>query len=127
MTGEYFSWLSHDDLYYPIKLERQVASLSTLEDKNTIISSDYLLVDEKESPLSEMRLEYRDEEILYKLLMDSFINGCTLLIPKNIFLDIGVFEDTLKTTQDYHLWFRMMTKYSFHNIPELLVKSRQHA
>ena len=26
MTGEWFSWLSHDDLYYPQKIEKQIAS-----------------------------------------------------------------------------------------------------
>ena len=24
MTGDYFSWLSHDDLYYPDKIEKQM-------------------------------------------------------------------------------------------------------
>ena len=31
MTGEWFSWLSHDDLYEPDKLEKQVRYLNELE------------------------------------------------------------------------------------------------
>lgn len=27
MRGDYFSWLSHDDLYYPEKIERQIKFL----------------------------------------------------------------------------------------------------
>ena len=27
MTGDYFSWLSHDDLYYPDKIEKQMKEL----------------------------------------------------------------------------------------------------
>ena len=30
MTGEWFSWLSHDDLYLPNKLERQIKYLNSL-------------------------------------------------------------------------------------------------
>ena len=31
MTGEWFSWLSHDDLYVPEKLEKQIESINTLK------------------------------------------------------------------------------------------------
>jgi glycosyltransferase involved in cell wall biosynthesis len=30
MHGEWFSWLSHDDLYYPEKIEKQVAFINEL-------------------------------------------------------------------------------------------------
>ena len=30
MTGEWFSWLSHDDLYLPEKIEKQIAYISSL-------------------------------------------------------------------------------------------------
>jgi len=45
MKGEYFSWLSHDDVYYPNKIERQVKELEGLDDKKTIIHSDYEIAD----------------------------------------------------------------------------------
>ena len=37
MRGEYFSWLSHDDAYHPGKIQQQIAELSALEDKTTVI------------------------------------------------------------------------------------------
>ncbi|WP_032139571.1 glycosyltransferase family 2 protein, partial [Rickettsia tamurae] len=37
MKGEYFSWLSHDDIYYPNKIEHQVNILNKLDNKDTII------------------------------------------------------------------------------------------
>ena len=39
MTGEWFSWLSHDDLYYPQKLEKQMAYLNSLECSNREITN----------------------------------------------------------------------------------------
>ena len=30
MKGEWFSWLSHDDLYYPNKIKKQVEYLNSL-------------------------------------------------------------------------------------------------
>ena len=47
MKGEYLSWLSHDDMYKPFKLEKQVEVLNKLQDKNTIIFSNVELIDER--------------------------------------------------------------------------------
>ena len=33
MTGDYFSWLSHDDMYYPNKISRQVEELQNYDKK----------------------------------------------------------------------------------------------
>ena len=41
MTGDYFSWLSHDDMYYPNKISRQVEELQNY-DKKTILFSNLL-------------------------------------------------------------------------------------
>ena len=38
MTGEWFSWLSHDDLYEPNKLEKQIAYIQKLDINESIIS-----------------------------------------------------------------------------------------
>jgi len=47
MIGEYFSWLSHDDLYYPTKIAEQVDVLKNMKDKeHVILSSDYTLIDQ---------------------------------------------------------------------------------
>ena len=37
MKGEYFSWLSHDNIYYSNKIEIQIEALRTLIDRETII------------------------------------------------------------------------------------------
>ena len=38
MKGEYFSWLSHDDVYTPDKIEVQIDALRGLEEKNTLFA-----------------------------------------------------------------------------------------
>ena len=41
MSGDYFSWLSHDDLYYPEKIAAQVDYLSQATNKNLILFCDF--------------------------------------------------------------------------------------
>ena len=45
MRGELFSWLSHDDAYYPDKIARQVATLAAIEDDKTIPFCNYDIID----------------------------------------------------------------------------------
>ena len=45
MKGEYFSWLSHDDMYYPNKIERQIQELYKNGDLKSIVYSAYDLLD----------------------------------------------------------------------------------
>lgn len=128
MTWDYFSWLSHDDLYFPEKVQKQIEFLENLNyKKNVILYSNYIFIDEEGKEINKINLKYNEKEFLYKLTINSFLNGCTLLIPKIAFYEVGFFENTLKTTQDYHLWFRMLKTYHFINVPKYLVKSRQHA
>ena len=46
MKGLYFSWLSHDDIYTPDKIEKEICALSRLANKDTIILCESGYIDE---------------------------------------------------------------------------------
>lgn len=127
MRGEYFSWLSHDDLYYPNKIEEQVRMIKEIG-VDIIVYSDFDLIDEKGSILSVSSLPHIDHSIFkFWLTLESRLHGCTLLIPKQAFLTLGHFDEDLLTTQDYDVWFRFSSFYRFIHIPKVLISSRQHS
>jgi glycosyltransferase involved in cell wall biosynthesis len=127
MKGDYFSWLSHDDLYYPEKIEEQIDCLRSFEGNDVIVYSDYDLIDEYSELIHEVPIpHYEPNQFVYELLKCSFLHGCTLLVPKICFDTIGVFDETLATTQDYQLWVRMSKIYDFVHLPKRLVKARCH-
>lgn len=127
-SWDYISWLSHDDLYYPNKIEEQIKLLEWLENKNIIIFNDYELINENSKIIKPIKTPKHDWSIFLNLITAKFVfNWCTLLIPKKIFLDIGYFDKKLKTTQDYNMWLRMMKWwYKFINLPKILTKYRIH-
>ena len=128
MSGEYFSWLSHDDLYYPDKVESQVQALAELKNLKTILYGDYAVFTNNPDVVSEKKLpSVPPVQFRYFLTVKNILHGCTLLVPKVAFEECGLFNEKLRTTQDYDLWFRLAKKYSFVHIPKLLVKARQHA
>jgi len=130
MTGEYFSWLSHDDLYLPNKIKHQMKLLKTLKDPYQIVAGGYYIVNG-----DKQLLDIMDFYSLYpkaKLETPLFpvfhcaVNGCTLLIHKSHFERIGVFDEALLTTQDYDLWFRLFQNQRLKYVWTIDVLSRVH-
>lgn len=132
--GEYISWLSHDDVYYANKVEAQVERLLKLSEKerlSTIIFSNYSLIDEnsKEFHKQQFHSAHDIEKLDYPLysVLNGLVHGCTLLLPKRCFEQVGYFDVHLKATQDYDLWFKMFPKYKILFLSDVLVKSRWHS
>ncbi len=128
MKGDYFSWMSHDDLYTRDKIERQIMALPTATNGETIIYSDYYVFSDNPSTATPVHLEQiSPENFRCWLTMGSALHGCTLLIPSIALEEFGGFNEELRTTQDYDLWFRLSEKYRFIHIAEVLVKARSHS
>lgn len=127
MTGDFFSWLSHDDLYYPEKVATQVRYLETAPDRDVVLYSDYRLIDERSRVTTTVRLDHEmlSEKPLYAVLRGS-VHGCSTLVPRSAFDRFGLFATELKTTQDYDLWFKMARQIRFVHIPRPLIGSRWH-
>jgi glycosyltransferase involved in cell wall biosynthesis len=130
MTGEYFSWLSHDDVYEKSKVSSQVEFLSTCADPKTVIYSNYSIID-KDSVVTgvfeadKAHPKRKLNESLYPVL-NGLIHGCTLLIHREILQRHNGFNERLRTTQDYDLWFRMLRNCMIRHLSVPLVQSRSH-
>lgn len=130
MKGEYFSWLSHDDLYYSNKLEVQIEALKKCGDMTRIVISDYDFLEQERQEISNFRLTdmasiEKIENSIFTVLQ-CMVGGCTLLIHKSHFERVGNFNETLITTQDYDLWFRMFRYQKLLYVPKSLIISRLH-
>lgn len=131
MTGDYFSWLSHDDMYYPYKIVEQIKVLSSVSNKQTILYSSCELIDEtgaktgSNNRSSEYKLSYFDYG--YFALFKGLMNGCTMLIHKKNFSEVGLFDPKFPTTQDYHLWYDMFKIYPVKFVNKDLIRSRIHS
>ncbi|WP_219269159.1 glycosyltransferase [Pseudomonas sp. Xaverov 259] len=129
MAGEYFSWLSHDDLYTPQKIAQQISFLNKYETARTVIYSDYsIFTDEaKTDDISVFMPGVPPEYFRYWLTARSALHGCSLLIPRGVFAEVGMFSEGLRTTQDYDLWFRAAEYFAFIHMPSVLIRARSHA
>jgi len=131
MKGEYFSWLSHDDMYYPNKIEMQIDCLTKCGDMTRIAFSDYDLLDVDKNSKASVSLStqypiHQLENSIFPIL-HGLVHGCALLIHKSHFERAGIFDEKLITTQDYDLWFRMFRGQRLLYIPQSLIITRVHS
>lgn len=127
-TWEYISWLSHDDLYYPNKIQEQVKILEWLENKDTLIYSNLEQIDFNGNIINKsVSQDIENDKMVFSFLIrEHGINWCTNLISKRIFDKIWLFNIHYKRIQDYDMWFRIMEKYPVHYINKILFISREH-
>lgn len=130
MKGEYFSWLSHDDIYIENKIEKQMEILKNEDNPNTIIWGNWLQKNmctnqtNQIPPLYRFTIDQIQTEIFPVLF--GLINGCTLLIHKSHFKRVGLFDEKLTTAQDYDFWFRLMRGQKTVYLHEYTVVQRIH-
>jgi glycosyltransferase involved in cell wall biosynthesis len=126
MHGNFLSWLSHDDMYLPDKIEKQIEFFLQHRGK-FVVFSDEVAIDERGGFLWEKRNSLDSSRFVYSLLKERAIGGCSLLIPRSAFDECGLFDESLRTVQDYHLWYRFLAAgYRFVHVPHVGVKSRIH-
>ena len=136
MKGDYFSWLSHDDLYHKDKIMVEINELSKLKDPKSLITCGWTRIDENGKSLDDSDSQpyiveiskYTDKQLqspLFALLKGGCIFGCSLLIHKSHFERVGKFNPAL-LTNDYDLWFRMMRNSKLYFVREQYAFKRIH-
>lgn len=110
MKGEYFVWLSHDDMLLPDYLEKQIAFLQNncKDDNNTIVSCQVSLMDARGKPLfrphKPMLGKKNGDEVYNYLLSGGNICYCTMLIPKVCMEKVPPFDSAFRYVQDKKYW-----------------------
>lgn len=130
MRGDYFTWLAHDDQFYPEKLRLQINALKAATDQTAIVHGNYNLLNVTYNTLSSMRQEdsYRIGQLtnsVFPLLMTS-VHASTPLIHKSHFERVGTFDEALPLTQDYDFLFRAMRGRRSVFISKPLLMTRLH-
>jgi hypothetical protein len=61
------------------------------------------------------------------LLQNTWVHGCAILIPRGAIERVGGFDERLRTTQDYDLFYRLAGVVPFRHVNRTLAAVRLHA
>ena len=134
MNGDYFVWLSHDDLIDETHIEKLVEFASYKENDQRIAFSSFKIIDENghyninSSISSQLWCSDFKNSIInsYNSLLFGEINGGSVFIPKEAFEKVGLFDEKLRISQERDMWNRLMKYYDFINVPYITSSIRTH-
>lgn len=127
-TGEYIAVLNSDDMFLPLKLERQVRFLEDHPDVGAVlcgvrtIDKHGQLVRGKRTFLCENRS--RAQWLSRFFYKDNRLCHPSVLIRKRCHEAIGAYNECYAQVADYDLWIRLCLRYEMHILPEELVAFR---
>jgi len=132
MKGEWFKWLSADDVLYPNAIEELILETKKLKNKKNILYSNYDIIN-SEGGIIKQFIEPNYNELssfnFNVILLDRYIgNGTTSLIHKSVLDEYGMFDETVGFAEDYELWLRFCLIHGcrLHLVPKILAKYRVH-
>jgi glycosyltransferase involved in cell wall biosynthesis len=128
MKGEYFSWLSHDDLYKRNRIERLISFIFTQKKFSSIVYTDYSVKYNRFPINIRKKLDHKllADKPKYALYQGN-LNGVTMLIPKDVLIRFGDFDESLRCVQDYDYWSRLIDEVEFLHLNKALSITRIHA
>jgi len=130
MKGKWFKWFSPDDVMFSNTIE----TLVNIGEKfsNTIIYSNWELIDEKNNQLRSFQESNYNElsnfEFNIRLLDRQLINVNTTLIPSSLFEKCSIrnLDDPVAIDYDLFLHAALLFNTKFHLIQKSLIKYRIH-
>jgi glycosyltransferase involved in cell wall biosynthesis len=126
-SGEYVAWLSSDDLFHPNKLAVQI---SFMQEHGSLISYTSFDKIDMANQLLESSIAVRfpnQVEFIRSFLYGDVINGCTVVMKKELCAQVGMFNEKLPYTHDYDLWMRVtLDGIPIHFLDESLIMYRWH-
>lgn len=120
-TGIFIAYLDDDDVFYPNHLETLVKALIDGQYKVAYTDAFYSI----QSKVSQTYVT-KEKEIRYsfdfdptKFLFENYVPICCIMHRKELISELGAFDPSLTTHEDWDLWIRFSRKYPFKHIKEI--------
>ena len=137
MKGEFFSWLSHDDVYAPEKVEIQMNDVLKLQAEGedvrrimfyccgSLMNAEGKLISEGDKMYAAGR--YSGNDALDMIFHGKVPGGCGFLIPREMFETVGMFREDMRYMQDVFMWERaFIAGYTMYVNKANMVRTRIH-
>jgi glycosyltransferase involved in cell wall biosynthesis len=130
--AEYIAFLDADDIWLPTKLEKQLLLLESRPDDDACYAqfelvNDWCHVIQEWQALS--RTFWHNPVDAMALALGNYVAGSasSVLIRRSLIKKVGMFNETMRGSEDLDYWYRTALHTRFCLVPEVLVRIRRKA
>ena len=119
--SEWIAFLDSDDEWLPQKLEKQIAKVSN-KHSYKIVHCEEIWIRNGRRVNPKIKHKKYGGYIFEKCLPLCVISPSAVVIHRDLFQELGYFDETLPACEDYDLWLRICAKYPVLFVDEPLIK-----
>ena len=120
--GHYLAMLDSDDCWLSGKLARQVESLRRSGLRVGQVGEEWYRDGVRVEPLKAHRAAAGD--LYHRSLRAICVSGSSVMVERDLFLEMGGFDEELFVCEDYEFWLRVAARERFDFVDEPLVVKR---
>jgi glycosyltransferase involved in cell wall biosynthesis len=120
-SGEWIAFLDSDDAWLPEKLERQLSALAN-EPELRLSHTDEIWIRNGKRVNQPKEYAKSGGAIYRRCLPLCCICPSSVLLRRDLFDEIGGFDETLPVCEDYDLWLRITAREPVHYLDQALVR-----
>ncbi len=122
--GNFLAFLDSDDTWEPNKLEVQMRFLQSHSDVRLVSCGSYALGSSRKRKVALKGDRVGD--LFLDLYQRSFINTSGVVLNRDCFFQVGPFDETIQTAEDYDLWLSVARHFPIAHLDAPLVGIRKH-
>lgn len=124
--GKYIARADADDISYPDRFQNQIEFMEKNDDVGVVGGYMQIFNGETGKNISVRRYETEDKILRKNIFFYSPLSHPSVVFRKQVFDNIGLYNENYTDCEDLEFWFRIGFKYKFANIPKILIKYRHH-
>jgi glycosyltransferase involved in cell wall biosynthesis len=121
--GHFIAFLDADDIWSPDKLEKQMPCFS-LSPSIGVVYSNVGYIDEHGAGIDGWKINFHSGWVSGKLLIDNFVPFSSVVVRRECFEKVGLFDKRYRMGIDYDLWLRMSVHYEFYYLDAVTFQYR---